>query len=296
MALPMKLKSLLVATFFLILLSITSNPTFAHAGPPYIYINGKLVIQNTAVAGSSLLKVPYVYGAESYLVGQKLVFTIDRNLLQVDSALIDQSKFTWNFGDNTTASTLETSHIYSKAGSYFISLKVFDPNANIEVDLESLQVEILPNSDYKLPKAVIKVDGKKINDPLIEVISVTKGQTLEFDASDSEGDIKSYKWDFGDSTALATGKKVSHTFNFTSPYSYSIFPLLRVEDSKGFINDNFAQISNNNADSTTASQTAATNDKKTSSFITFIVVGTGVLVFLIIGFLLFKNLPKKKAA
>lgn len=62
------------------------------------------------------------------------------------------------------------------------------------------------------------------------------GDTIEFDASgsyDSDGEIISYEWDFGDETT-ATGKTVKHSYTFEKNYSVGyplIYPIyLVIED------------------------------------------------------------------
>lgn len=278
-----------------ILLVTTSLPASAHGEPPFIKVNGKQTIQNAVYAGSSLFKVPSEGTQEDYLVNEKLTFGADTNLLPVDPSIITQSEFTWDFGDGTKAHPLNSTHTYQKAGSYIVILSVKDPNYNTDVELESVQINILPTKDYSTPKVIIKVNGKKITDPLKEPVVVTKNSTLEFDASNSTGNIKSYKWDFGDGSALETAKKVKHTFKFNTPYTYSIFPLLRIEDDKGLFNDGFVQLSSSDNSQTGSTKTKET-DSKTSSNSFLILVLAGLLIISGFGYFGFKKFSKKKAA
>ncbi len=46
--------------------------------------------------------------------------------------------------------------------------------------------------------------------------------SVKFDASDSEGKIKEYKWDFGDKTAKGSGKTTSHTYQQKGRYDVKL--------------------------------------------------------------------------
>lgn len=285
----------IITSFVLI---VTSTPVLAHSGPPFIKINNESTIANPVYAGSSLFKIPYENAPQTYLVGEKINFTVERNLLQVDPSAIPLSKFTWDFGDKHTSNTLDTSHSYSKPGSYFVSLSVIDPAYNDNVELENLQLNIVNKLTDQLPKAVIKVNGKHVSDPLKEPFVITSGQSLELDATSSTGAIKSIKWDFGDGSKLETTSKVHHTFNFRSPYTYSVFPLLRVEDKNGFISDSFVQVTNSTdgSNKTETQRSGQTQEKKVTNLLNYLFISVGFVMLLTIGFLLLKNFSKKKAA
>lgn len=280
---------------FLFLVSIFSpQATLAHGGPPFIKVNGKPTIQNAVYAGSSLFKIPSEGAQVDYLVNEKLTFGVETNLLPVDPSIIAQSEFTWDFGDGTKAHPLNSTHTYQKAGSYIVILSVKDPSYNTDVELESVQVNILPTKNYAIPKAIIKVNGKKITDPLKEPVVVKTDTTLEFDAGSSTGNIKSYKWDFGDGSPLETSKKVKHTFKFNTPYTYSVFPLLRVEDDKGLFNNGFVQLSSSD-NTTNSSQTNQTTSKTFNDSI-LIFLAAGLLIISGAAYFGFKKFSKKKTA
>lgn len=263
----------LLAGFFLFNL----GPTYAHSGPPFILVNDVANLPNPAGSGSVFFKVPNEIAANSFAVNEALTFKIDTTLLPVDPSQINPSDFLWEFGNNQTGTGLNPATSYSKAGSYIVILKVKDPSYQDPIELESMQVNILPNRSTQVPKAVIKVNGKLITDPFQEPVLVDKNNIVKFSARDSEGQIKSYKWDFGDGSKLETAVEVEHKFDFSQPYSYSFFPILRVEDENGVYTDSVVQIANSD-DGTNPTSTASAESNKTN-LLPFLLLGLGLILF-----------------
>lgn len=103
----------------------------------------------------------------------------------------------WNFGDGTTASGTTTSHTFTRAGLFIVTLTVTDQYG--VTGTATRQVIIW---DY--PVAIMSATPTTGRGPL----------TVAFDgsASTSEGwALQSYAWDFGDGTT-ATGPTASHTY------------------------------------------------------------------------------------
>lgn len=115
--------------------------------------------------------------------------------------------YSWNFGDNRTATGQTVSHDYSSAGSYLVQLTVTDGYGRSATASETLTVGAGVN-----PTAVITISPQ---DPL-------PGTTVQFNALSSRPApgrrIVSYTWDFGDGTT-GTGVQTSHLYpnigNFT---------------------------------------------------------------------------------
>ena len=117
-------------------------------------------------------------------------------------------KYTWDFGDGSaTADGRYVSHTYdSRPGEFKVRLTVEDYDGR--KSWREQKIKVTGASDYL--KATIKTDLP------IEVNKTIKGRsplTINFDASDSYGDIISYKWDFGDGSRQVTQPKVEKTFN-----------------------------------------------------------------------------------
>ena len=113
---------------FFVLLVVSQSAAFAHSPgqPSFFEINGQYTgfyVRPSNVAPSNDL--PQDIPAQSYfLTNQKLTFLIDLTKLpQAPGDLVARTKFSWNFGDGTTTTGLQSIHEYGKPGSYI--LKVF---------------------------------------------------------------------------------------------------------------------------------------------------------------------------
>jgi serine protease len=126
------------------------------------------------------------------------------------------SSYSWDFGDGSSGSGVNTSHLYAAAGSYTISLTVRDNDGASN------------SSDSELN--LTSVDAQF-------TLSRATSQSINFDASDSSvigasgGDpsIVSYSWDFGDGSPAETGQMVTHSYTGGGAYSAT----LTVTDSNG---------------------------------------------------------------
>lgn len=290
----MSKKQLIFSFVIFLLFLISPKPALAHGGPPFIKINSEINNSNQIFSGSILFKITYESAKNDFVVGNSLNFQIEKSLLPVAPSSVTDNSFVWDFGDKSdNEAGLDVTHKYSKPGSYFVILKVKDPNYQEAIEFESIMVNIVPNKDYALPVAVIKVNGKVYNDPLKNPILLEKGDNVEFDATASKGNIKSYKWDFSDSSSLETKGKLNHNFNFNSPYSYSFFPILRVEDQNGLISDAIVQISNQSIQGTgkasSAAKTSTSTKPSSSNGIYFLVAGILIVFFSGLTFIYFKK-------
>ncbi|MBI3485550.1 PKD domain-containing protein [Candidatus Daviesbacteria bacterium] len=236
---------------FLILLTLlvvlfTPKAISAHlAGqPPYFKING--VYSNLYPVPTTSLNnfnLPQDLAAENYLVNQNLTFEFDINALPAPKEIILKTKFFWDFGDRTKAEGLKNVHSYSKEGSFILAILAQAPGDSSPQLLQSVMLNILPDKNYKLPKSKIKINGQTVKDPLIDVIKVKFDSQLSLDGSDSTGgsaQIASYFWDLGD-------QKTSSEKTLTRTYSKDLsqlFPVLRIQNSDGFIADSFVEIEN----------------------------------------------------
>lgn len=242
--------------YFLILalLILTLNSTFltqnsyAHlAGqPPYFRVNG-IFTDYYPVPTSSIpdFNLPQDIARDTYLVNEKIDFEIDQKLLPIPEEITQKTAFFWDFGDGEKAEGLKNSHAYKKPGSYVLVINATtqsDPKPQL---IQSMLLNISLSKDFKLPKALFKVNNFQSKDPLTDILNTSLRKDLKFDASISESSspITEYLWDFGDGTT-GKGSKVTHKYT-NNPYT--VFPVLRIKTADGFISDAFMQITDENS-------------------------------------------------
>ena len=114
--------------------------------------------------------------------------------------------FLWNFGDNKTSSLKSPQHSWTEAGMYQITLTVM---ADDQEGYDTKNIEI------KSLGPIAKLEFKDDGGTTVEKIRSNANVTL--DASESsgpDGEIKEYKWNFGDGMERTTNES-------TTEYSWS---------------------------------------------------------------------------
>lgn len=304
--------TLLITFFILSLFSIFTRQVLGHSGGiPFVKING----QNTKVytkeefAYINDVPIPSDIAPENYLIGQKISFEVDPEKLSYPKEVTDQATYTWDFGDGFNIKGKKVEHSFAKKGTYTV---------NVEIDYgdlsrfgffagdspppyQSILVHIFPDSNYKLPQPVIK-----INDQLPEIISISSGSAsdsaiisrnnlkfdlnnrLIFNASDSKPGttkIVKYSWDFGQGEESS---KETDTFRYKLP-QYYVTAILRVEDENGFFADAFVDLQNSGKNEE--------NNPELEESLKFIGMMTGTIFLTVVlgisGTILYKKLKKK---
>ncbi len=124
--------------------------------------------------------------------------------------------YTWDFGDGSPVKLTgaKAEHTYNQPGEYVTSVKV-----------------TTSDNATKTAKQVVTA----LDPSLLPVFSMTPNRggapaTISFNASESDGDIVSYKWDFGNGK-IGTGSKTSHTYSVAGTYVV----VLTITDSTGAV-------------------------------------------------------------
>ncbi len=125
--------------------------------------------------------------------------------------------YAWSFGDGDSGSGAAPTHTYTASGTYTATLTVTDDQGATDIASVSIVVTDRPNV---LPTASISADTTSGLMPL----------TINFtaNASDSDGTVTRYVWDFGDQSSSYTANP-SHIFATSGRFTVS----LRVTDNDG---------------------------------------------------------------
>jgi PKD repeat protein len=131
------------------------------------------------------------------------------------------ASFAWEFGDGTTSNNPAIVHTYALAGNYTATLTIQDDqgaSASASINLTLSDPEAPEN---RAPSASFAATQNSTAGPYV----------MRFDgssSSDSDGDIATHNWDFGDGST-ASGANINHDYG--EPGTYSV--TLTVIDNQG---------------------------------------------------------------
>jgi PKD repeat protein len=115
--------------------------------------------------------------------------------------------YKWDFGDGKMGWGVNTSHTYTKAGTFTIKLTVTDNTALTDSATNKIVIQAEPVASFTW-------SPKKGPAPL----------KVSFDASnssDEDGNVVVYRWDFGDGK-MGWGKKLSHTYEKAGTFTIKL--------------------------------------------------------------------------
>ncbi|HJV65848.1 MAG TPA: PKD domain-containing protein, partial [Geomonas sp.] len=123
----------------------------------------------------------------------------------VDSSTGSITSWLWNFGDSTTSTLQNPTHVYTSAGSYNVTLTVTGTDG----------------SDSKTQPNYITVNPVS---PVADFSATPQTGTVPLSVSftdSSVGSITGWLWDFGDSTT-STQQNPSHVYNSAGSYTVTL--------------------------------------------------------------------------
>lgn len=136
----------------------------------------------------------------------------------------------WNFGDGSTGTGVNPTHVYTSGGTYTITLVVNDGKVNSQ-------------------PATTTASITEVNDPPVANAgpdrNVVVGEVVTLDGSgsyDADGAISSYDWTFGDG---GTGSGITTTHAYSLPGTYIV--VLTVTDNSGLTDTDEAIVTVNEA-------------------------------------------------
>ncbi|MFT7561379.1 MAG: cellulose 1,4-beta-cellobiosidase [Flavobacteriales bacterium] len=121
--------------------------------------------------------------------------------------------FTWDYGDGIGGTGIQSSHVYTVAGSYVATLTVSD---GIAQDTTTVNVDVTETSGNLAPTAAATATPTAGSAPLV----------VQFDGSasvdpDAAPNPLKYSWDFGDGSS-GTGALAQHTYNSAATYTATL--------------------------------------------------------------------------
>ena len=156
-----------------------------------------------------------INGATRAEVGQPASFNARNSSVAEGSHIVT---FDWNFGDDTTGTGVDVTHIYQAPGIYDVALTVIDDKSRADTALHQIEIvgepvepTATPEPDQP-PQAVINAPSRaEVNEPIL------------FDASQSisANPIVSYAWNFGDGTT-ADAIQVNKTYGAAGIYNVTL--------------------------------------------------------------------------
>jgi serine protease len=114
----------------------------------------------------------------------------------------------WDFGDGSTSSDTDPTHVYAVANTYTVTLRVTD---NGDASRSVSSSVIVASTDNRKPTAAFTAP------------SCTAGAPCRFDdaSTDSDGTVVSRQWEFGSGTS-SNEANPSHTFEAAGTYTVTL--------------------------------------------------------------------------
>ncbi|MDX9841719.1 MAG: PKD domain-containing protein, partial [Desulfobulbus sp.] len=138
----------------------------------------------------------------------------------------------WNFGDGTTGTGTTTSHVFTEAGNYTVTLTVADSQgltstATVAVSVASAAVtDPAPEPTPATPPSAVISSSTAMGPATLQVTFDGTGSKAASGAS-----ITGYAWSFGDGSTT-TGASAAHSYTKAGTYTAS----LTVTDTQGLTN------------------------------------------------------------
>lgn len=174
---------------------------------------GEYLIKGTVPAGSTTPNQPPVAAATGTPTSGTAPLTVtfsSANSSDSDGTIASRS---WNFGDGTTSTDANPSHVYTAAGNYSAVLTVTDNTGASATS--SVAIVVSPSSTpNQSPVAKATATPTSGTAPLTVAFS-------SLGSSDSDGTIVSTSWNFGDGSASSAANP-SHVYTAAGTYSATL--------------------------------------------------------------------------
>lgn len=129
--------------------------------------------------------------------------------------------YKWDFGDGNVSSGCRVYHRYSKSGPFIVALTVYDNDDKRVTKTKTVNINHEGSLNSHGSSTVPEPATRRANTPPEAYFSITPSnptvnEVVTLDASvsrDPDGDIKAYKWEFGDRKISSEGPLTEHSFS-----------------------------------------------------------------------------------
>jgi len=186
---------------------LTATHIYSAAGPVTVTLT---VFDNGGARGSQQQVVNFVANKPPVASFTKACTALTCTFNGSSSSDPDGSiaAYFWNFGDGESATGPTTTHTYSAAGTFTVTLTVTDNGGVTGSQQQAVTVVVNnpPVASFTPPSCAVLIpctfDGSSSKDP--------------------DGSIVSYEWNFGDGTPRGVTAKTSHTYAAAVSYTVSL--------------------------------------------------------------------------
>jgi PKD repeat protein len=154
------------------------------------------ITKTNYITASNDINANFTQDVVSIIEGESITFT------DLSSGVI--TSWLWDFGDGSTSTDENPNHVYSKSGTYTVSLTA----SGLGVTDDIVKVDLI--SVYEASQAQFSADSTLI----------VVGDTVTF-TNESEGSYDSFEWDFGDGST-STDENPTHTYSVRGQYSVTL--------------------------------------------------------------------------
>ena len=168
----------------------------------------------------------------SYTVSPSGAVSFTDNSTSTDSII----SYNWDFGDGSSGTGLNPSHVYAASGTYQTCLTIATTGICADTYCSTITIQ---NSG----------GGCSADFTFVPVLGTTSVDFTDFSIADSGSTIVSYSWDFGDSTSISTVQNPNHVYPGPGLY----YTCLTIVTSSGCSNTYCTTVNAGGANSCTAS-------------------------------------------
>lgn len=144
------------------------------------------------------------------------------NITATDENKDDALTYTWAFGDGNNSTDTKPVHNYSSPGDYTVTVTVSDGTVE-----KTAQTTVNVTAEDEIPSVnhqpVIGSEGIQITEGVDDGnYTVNELLTFSVNATDSDNDLLTYGWDFGDGNNSELSSQSSTLYNYSQNGTYTV--------------------------------------------------------------------------